>query len=268
MLTPVATSSSVCSLEIPQRFLEVSPFNEAGAELFDLNVVDAADTLTVSGVISGSGAAGVTKTGAGTAILSGVNDYTGATTVLGGTLALDGDSLSDAGSLIIDGGTVAVTGTETVNTLFIGAAQQAPGIYTNAEISAITSGSIEVLDGPAGFAGYITGTFANGTVTNQGPNDDDDNDGISNLLEYAIEGQDPTVSNPNIGTFVDDLLSFTKRTTATGLTYAIEESTDLGNTDDWTDVSGVGFVNDATTISYQLTPGNPLKNFIRLRVNN
>ena len=39
-------------------------------------------------------------------------------------------------------------------------------------------------------------TFANGPVTNQGPDDDDDNDGISNLVEYAIDGQDPTVPNP------------------------------------------------------------------------
>ncbi|MGJ8644105.1 MAG: beta strand repeat-containing protein [Luteolibacter sp.] len=246
--------------------------NELDTGLFDFNVVDAADALTVSGVISGSGAAGVTKTGAGTVILSGSNDYTGATTVLDGSLALDGDALSDAGSLIINGGTVAVTGTETVNTLFIGATQQAPGIYTNTEIPAITSGSIEVLDGPAGFASYITGTFANGTVTNQGPNDDDDNDGISNLLEYAIEGEDPTVPNSNIGTYTGDTLSYTKSTTATGLTYAMESSTDLGIADDWEEVADVPdyltYVNDATTISvtFTLTGTIPPKNFIRLQV--
>ena len=35
------------------------------------------------------------------------------------------------------------------------------------------------------FSSWITGTFANGTVTTQGPNDDNDKDGISNLVEFS-----------------------------------------------------------------------------------
>jgi autotransporter-associated beta strand protein len=116
-----------------------------------------------------------------------------------------------------------------------------------------------------GFSAWITGTFANGTVTNQGPNDDDDNDGISNLVEYAIAGEDPTVPNASIGSFNGTLLSFSKRLDATGLTYAIQESTDLGIADDW---DGVGSYteNTASTISYTLTPGTPVRNFLRLQV--
>ena len=35
----------------------------------------------------------------------------------------------------------------------------------------------------------------------------------------------------------------------------------------WTEVpAGPSYVNDASTISYTLTPGSPVKNFIRLRV--
>jgi autotransporter-associated beta strand protein len=119
-----------------------------------------------------------------------------------------------------------------------------------------------------GFSAWITGEFANGTVTNQGPNDDDDNDGISNLVEYAIAGQDPTVPNSTIGSFNGTTLSYTKRLDATGLTYAIEESTDLGISDPWAAVTGTPpvYVNDATTISYTLTPGTPPKNFLRLKV--
>jgi autotransporter-associated beta strand protein len=122
----------------------------------------------------------------------------------------------------------------------------------------------------AGFSSWITGPFANGTVTNQGPNDDDDNDGIPNLVEYAIAGEDPTVPNPTIGTFDGETLSFTKRGDATGLTYAIEESTDLGIGDDWDEVThnppNNPYINNTTIISYTLTPGTPAKAFFRLQV--
>jgi hypothetical protein len=96
-------------------------------------------------------------------------------------------------------------------------------------------------------------------------------DGIPNLVEYAIAGQDPTVPNPNIGSFDGQTLSFTKRGVTSGLTYAIEESTDLGIGDDWDEVThnppNNPYVNDATTISHTLTPGTPAENFLRLRVN-
>jgi fibronectin-binding autotransporter adhesin len=121
---------------------------------------------------------------------------------------------------------------------------------------------------PGGFSSWITGTFANGSVPGdkQGPNDDADNDGISNLVEYAVDGQDPTVPNASIGTFAANTLSFTKRAGTSGLTYAIQESTDLGIADDWTEVSGPAYVNNPSTISYTLTPGTPAKNFTRLMV--
>ncbi|MGA0899189.1 MAG: hypothetical protein ACO3SO_02150 [Luteolibacter sp.] len=112
------------------------------------------------------------------------------------------------------------------------------------------------------FAGWIAGTFANGTVTNQGPDDDDDGDGISNLLEFAIDGQDPTVPNASVGSFTGLELSFTKRAGVTGISYAIEESTDLGVGDPW---AAVAATEDATSISYTL-PGGPAKDFVRLKV--
>jgi hypothetical protein len=131
-------------------------------------------------------------------------------------------------------------------------------------------GTLTVATGPAiGFAAWITGTFANGAVPidRQGPKDDFDNDGIPNLIEYAIAGQDPTVGNPIIGSFTANTLSFTKRDGTSGLTYAIVQSTDLGLADDWTEVpAGESYVNNATTISYILTPPTPPENFIRLQV--
>jgi hypothetical protein len=138
--------------------------------------------------------------------------------------------------------------------------------FTNFGLDA--EGDLTATPGGGGFSAWITGTFANGSVPGdqQGPNDDFDNDGISNLIEYAIAGLDPTLSNASIGSFTAGTLSFTKRDATSGLTYAIQESTDLGLADDWTEVTGGTYVNDATTISYTLTPGTPVKNFARLKV--
>ena len=172
---------------------------------------------------------------------------------------------TDAGATATDAvdGTVDLTTTNPVDTAVI-------GVYTVTYNASDTSGNaatpvtrtVTVGTG-SGFSSWITGTFANGTVTNQGPNDDDDNDGISNLVEYAIADQDPTAPNASVGSFASNVLSYTKRGDATGLTYAIEESTGLVS---WQEVSGGSYVNNATTISYTLTPGTPTKNFTRLRV--
>jgi hypothetical protein len=123
---------------------------------------------------------------------------------------------------------------------------------------------------PAGFSTWITGAFANGSVPldQRGPNDDPDNDGVPNLVEYAIAGQDPTVSNASVGTLTATSLSFDKRQPlATDITYAIQESTDLSIGDLWAEVpAGPSYTNDPTTISHTFTPGTPAKDFFRLQV--
>ena len=68
-----------------------------------------------------------------------------------------------------------------------------------------------------------------------------------------------------IGSFNGSTLSFTKRPGTSGLTYAIQSSTDLGRNDPWTEV-GSYLQNNATTISHTLTPGTPARKFLRLRV--
>jgi fibronectin-binding autotransporter adhesin len=56
---------------------------------------------------------------------------------------------------------------------------------------------VEIPSAASGFDLWITGTFSGGTVPGgqQGPNNDPDNDGIDNLLEFVLNG-DPTVSDP------------------------------------------------------------------------
>jgi uncharacterized repeat protein (TIGR02543 family) len=91
-----------------------------------------------------------------------------------------------------------------------------------------------------------------------GPNGDDNNNGIPNLIEYALaDGQAR-------GTLRGTTLSFTKRGAPWGsdITYSIETSADLGISDPWQAVKPN--VNDDSTISYTLP--NPGDNFARLRV--
>ena len=189
-----------------------------------------------------------------------------------------GGSLSFANSSGIDwsGGTVNLTGTfVSGSSLRFGTTSSGLTSTQLGKISATgftgfaLNGSGYLTATPAGFSSWITGTFTNGLVpvNQRGSNDDPDNDGIRNLVEYAIAGQDPTVANATVGTFTGTTLSFTKRPGTSGLTYAIQKSTDLGLTDVWAEFPpGGSYINDATTISYSSTPPTPVKNFLRLRV--
>jgi autotransporter-associated beta strand protein len=257
-------------------------FIKAGGARIDTTGFDI--TITQNLLAHGSSLnGGLTKVGTNKLTLNGTNTYTGDTTISGGTLALGTINANNEASTVTIADTGATlqlsyVGTDTVNKLFVGTTQLAAGVYgKSGSVSPIISlpqiigdGTLTVTSGPAnGFATWITGTFANGTVPSgqQGPNDDPDNDGIRNLVEFAIAGQDPTVSNPSIGSFNGTLLSFTKREGTSGLSYAIQNSTDLGLSDAWAEVpAGPSYTNNATTISYTLTPGSPAKNFIRLSV--
>jgi autotransporter-associated beta strand protein len=59
---------------------------------------------------NGAGNMTLTKTGAGTQVLSGINTYSGSTTIEEGVLSLSGTGTLGTGDVILDGGTLNITG--------------------------------------------------------------------------------------------------------------------------------------------------------------
>ncbi len=112
-----------------------------------------------------------------------------------------------------------------------------------------------------GAPSYSTWASANG-IPGQPASDDFDKDGLTNLVEYALD-LSPTVSSVPPGTFNGSLLSFNKGAEAMAngdVTYEIEQSTTLGG---WTVV--VPNAPASATISYTLPSGQP-KEFARLKI--
>jgi autotransporter-associated beta strand protein len=123
-----------------------------------------------------------------------------------------------------------------------------------------TTGVLELTSSGGDFASWALANDVTG-----GADGDSDNDGISNLVEYAID-LDPAGPDGSAGVFDGSAISFTKRAEAVtngDVSYAIEESDDLGVSDAWEVVTPT--TDDSTVISYELPAGAPTK-FARLIV--
>jgi autotransporter-associated beta strand protein len=140
-----------------------------------LSAANAGDTLTLLGAISGDGY-GITKTGAGTVVLSNNNTYTGTTTITAGTFTVSG-TLSDSTAVTVASGatyslghndtiaSIAGTGAIALNsfTLTVGDAN-------DTSLAGVISGSLGrlVKQGAGTLTLSGTNTYTGGTTINAG----------------------------------------------------------------------------------------------------
>lgn len=179
--------------------------------------VDAGSTLTMSGNMSASGTGGrililsgagdgsvggviangatmasVTKNGTGTWTLGGLNTYTGNTIVTAGKLVISqNNTLANTSTVNIGANGVLQldhAGSDTVGTLILDGVTQAGGTYGagNSGGRITGTGTITVIDSDP-FTPWING-FTFEASADKTKNGDPDGDGLSNLLEFAFDG--------------------------------------------------------------------------------
>jgi autotransporter-associated beta strand protein len=231
--------------------------------------------MTVSGPIQlGTGGitvAGVANTGNFSIRLSGSNVYSGDTSVTSGTLMLSGAArLHDSSTVRISTGAILhldFTGNETVGALVLNNAAQANGTYGSSTSAATNKSAFFLGDGVLQVGAAPANNYAAWAGIQQPPvtgaaNGDDDNDGVQNLVEYAL------ADGAERGSFNANTLTFTKRGAPFGsdLTYIIETSTTLA-ADSWVAAVTHGPAQLGSVISYELatSPSTP-RIFARLRV--
>lgn len=132
-------------------------FTLSGAASFDSN----GNTLTIAGIIGGSGS--LTKTGSGTLVLSGSNTYMSGTTISLGTLSISAD-----GNLGKSGTSLSIGNTATLQTT--------ASFDSTRPVTLTGSATINTQTNTIGLSGNITGTGSltkagTGTLTLTGDND-------------------------------------------------------------------------------------------------
>lgn len=228
--------------------------------------------MTVNGPIQ-LGTGGITVTGAANSgnfsiRLSGNNSYSGETHVVSGTLMLSGDArIHNSSTVRVDSGAVLhldFTGTDTVAVLLLGGVVMADGTYGSLTSTATNKSADFLGDGvlQVGEANnYASWAASQVPPVTGGPNGDDDNDGVKNLIEYAL------ADGGARGALSGNTITFTKRGPPYGgdLTYIIEISVTL-EADSWSPAVTHGPAQLGSDISYTFGPDSLVKEFARLKV--
>lgn len=197
-------------------------------------VTTAGTTLTLSGIIDGSG--DLTKTGAGTLTLSGVNTYSGMTTISNGTLKLGNASSIPSGSgkgdVVINGGA------STAGTLDL-------------------AGLNVSINGLSGTTGAVLGTVINSTAATSRTLTLGNNNATSTFAGTIKDnnGSGGTMSLAKVGSGTQTLTgtnTYTGTTTVTGGTLQVGSS---GTGSTGTGVTTVGDGTNAATLAGTGTVG-------------
>jgi len=221
-------------------------------------------TTTFSGVIqNGTGGRRVafTKGGAYTQVLTGTNTYSGDTTVTGGTLSINNAFLNDTATVSVAAGAVLNlnhSGTDVVGALILGGVTQPDGFYGSSNTGGIITGTGKIQVGAVVASDFSAWASSKGlTGSNNGATQDPNFNGISNLLEYVLNGEPllaespaailPTLtSDPTNFVFTFHRLSSSKDDTIQTFQYGSDFS-------GWTDV----IIPAATSGAVTITPNSP-----------
>ncbi len=225
-----------------------------------------AHNITLNGALTGVGS--LTKSGDGTLTLTGGNSYTGNTEVSEGTLSVTTKSFNDASGILIFPGSGAhlnlnFSGGDRVATLEVDSVSMPDGIYgalgsgAQFETEAITGTGLLYVNTAVPLSPYESWAVTEGlTIGNNGSTQDPDNDGISNMLEFALGG-DPLASDTGILPDLDAsganfVFTFNRAVDSVGdVALVFESGTDLS---DW---SNTIVIPATTSGSVTVSPGSP-----------